>query len=54
MNDAVASAAKTAPSVSVSAAWLAGVDLPHVVMALTAIYTGMQIIWFVYEKVIKK
>jgi hypothetical protein len=54
MNDAVASAAKSAPSVSVTAAWLAGIDLPHIVMGLTALYTGLQIVWFVYEKVIKK
>lgn len=54
MNYAIASAAKTAPPLSITAAWLAGIDLPHVVMGLTAVYTGLQIIWFIYEKVVKK
>lgn len=48
-NDIAASAVKAIPSVTVSSAWLAGFDMPHVVMTLTAIYTAMQILHFVYK-----
>lgn len=53
-NDIAASAVKAIPSVTVSSAWLAGFDMPHVVMTLTAIYTALQIAHFVYRLVKKE
>lgn len=53
-NDIAASAVKAIPSVTVSSAWLAGFDMPHVVMTLTAIYTAMQILHFIYKLVRKE
>lgn len=50
MDGVIGSAIKSAPPVSVTAAWIAGIDLPHVVMALTALYTALQIIFLIRDK----
>ena len=42
-----------APPVAVSGFTLAGIGLSDWVLILTALYTALQIGWFVYEKAIR-
>lgn len=44
-------ATKTAPPAAVSALTLAGVSLSEWVLILTAVYTALQLGWFIYEKI---
>jgi TRAP-type uncharacterized transport system fused permease subunit len=52
--DYVGAITKVSPPVSVSAMALAGVSLQDWVLILTAIYTVLQIGWFIYSHLIKK
>lgn len=45
---------KAAPPVSITGLTLAGVQLSDWVLILTALYTILQIGWFVYSKFIRK
>lgn len=49
-NDIIASAVKAAPPVTVSSVSLTGVELPDMVMILTAIYTILQAVFLIRDK----
>lgn len=53
-SDAGASALKVSPPVVVSTAWKFGLDMPHAVMTLTAVYTVLQITFLLYDRFFKK
>lgn len=53
-NDIIASAARTAPPVSVVGAYLVGVHVSDLVMVATLIYTVLQIFVLVRDKVVRK
>ena len=54
MQDVMASGVKAIPPVYVTSAWLSGVDLPHSVMALTLVYTALQIFVLVRDRILSR
>lgn len=51
LNDVVASAAKAAPPVSVSGGLLLGLDLSQWLIVATLVYTLLQIVFLIRDKV---
>lgn len=53
-NDVVASAVKATPPVSMVSAMYFGVTLPDLLMFLTIVYTGLQIIFLLRDKLFRR
>jgi len=53
-HDVTASAAKAVPPVSAATAICFGITLPDVLMLLTIVYTGLQIVFLLRDKLFRR